>query len=226
VCGRYTLAVPGEELAELFELAAVPELAPRYNIAPSQEAPVVRAAATAAGPARRLDLLRWGLVPWFADDPAVGHRMINARVESAADRPAYRHAFRRQRCLVVADGFYEWQKTPDGRQPFWIHRPDGRPLAFAGLWSRWSRGGGHLDSFTILTRAAPPPLADLHDRVPVILDPAHWGRWLDPGLTDPVRLRPAVDGAGDPGLVARAVSRRVNRPEHDDPGCIAPLAPG
>jgi putative SOS response-associated peptidase YedK len=226
MCGRYTLAVPGEVLGELFELAEVPAVEPRYNIAPTQEAPVVRTRRTAEGPVRRLDLLRWGLVPWWAEDPGVGARMINARVESAAERPAYRDAFRRQRCLVPADGFYEWKPGPGGRQPYWVHRPDGRPFAFAGLWSRWGRDERRLDSFTILTRAAPEGLRELHDRVPVILQPEDWAAWLDPSPAEPGDLLAALARAGG-DLVPRPVGRRVNRPDNDDPALIeaAPEAP-
>ncbi|HUO87450.1 MAG TPA: SOS response-associated peptidase [Thermoanaerobaculia bacterium] len=228
MCGRYTLSVPADVVAELFELATVPALEPRYNIAPTQEAPVVRRverspATGGEGPYRRLDLLRWGLVPYWADSPAIGNRLINARSETAAERPAFRDAFRRHRCLVVADGFYEWRREAGGKQPYWIHRPDGRAFAFAGLWSRWGRGEARFDSFTILTVEASPEIAPLHDRMPAILDPAAWDGWLDPRRSDPGDLQALLAGADGATLTLRRVARRVNTPHHDEPDCIEPL---
>ena len=250
MCGRYTLTVPAEVVAEMFGVDApldddVRLYGPRYNVAPTQDVPVIRAAdlrsraraerETAAGagegggegpPRRRLDLLRWGLVPWWADDPSIGNKMINARAESAADRPAYRESFRGRRCLVVADGFYEWAAEPGGKQPFWIHAPDGRPFAFAGLWSRWRQGGGPpLETFTILTRDAAPGLRHLHDRMPVILDPADHDLWLDPANDDPEALAAAIDRARA-DFATRRVDRRVNRPENDGPELLRERPPG
>ncbi len=220
MCGRYTVTTPAELVAEVFALAAVPELAPRYNVAPTQEAPVVR---RTGGGRRRLDLVRWGLVPTWADDPSIGNRLINARGESAATRPAYRLAWRRHRCLVVADGFFEWRSESGRRQPYWIHPPDGRPIAFAGLWSRWHDAAGErLDSFAIVTRDATAELTALHDRMPAILDPDDWTAWLDPG-TDPAALPDLIGRATGGRLDLRRVSRRVNRPEHDDPDCLAAM---
>jgi putative SOS response-associated peptidase YedK len=214
MCGRYTLSSPSDLITELFDLAEQPELDARYNIAPTQEAPVVRA----ADGGRRLDLLRWGLVPFWADDPKIGNRMINARSESVASKPAYREAFRRRRCLVATDGFFEWKKEPTGKQPWWIHREDGKPFAFAGLWERWRpRDGGDgepLETFTILTTDAAPEIAHLHDRMPVIVGRGDFDRWLDPGAADETVLQAllAPDGAG---LTAYPVSRRVNSPGND-----------
>ncbi|HEX2163312.1 MAG TPA: SOS response-associated peptidase [Thermoanaerobaculia bacterium] len=223
MCGRYTLTVPAEVVAELFALDEVPELAPRYNIAPTQEAPVIRLDPRPDPPRRRLHLLRWGLVPYWADDPSIGNRMINCRVETAAEKPAYREVFRRHRCLVVADGFYEWKKDPGGKQPFWAHRPDGRPFAFAGLWSRWRHGGGRLDTYTILTTEPSPHLAPLHDRMPAILDPADWSAWLDPEVSDPVELRAMIARADGRDLALRPVGRQVNTASYDEPDCVEPL---
>jgi putative SOS response-associated peptidase YedK len=214
MCGRYTLSAPAEVVAELFELAEVPALERRYNIAPTQEAPVVRLARDGG---RRLHLLRWGLVPYWADDPSIGSRMINCRAESAAEKPAYRDHFRRHRCLVVADGFYEWRAEAGGKQPYWIHRPDGEPFAYAGLWSRWDKAGEPLDTFTILTRDAHPEIAAIHPRMPVVVARDDWAAWLDPALTDREPLADLLRRSTGAGLVTRRVSRRVNSPAHDVP---------
>jgi len=246
VCGRYTLTVPAEVVAEVFGVDApldddVRLYGPRFNVAPTQDVPVIRAGdlrraretADGAGetrdergPRRRLDLLRWGLVPWWADDPSIGTRMINARSESAADSPAYRESFRNRRCLVAADGFYEWASERGGRQPYWVHAPHGSPFAFAGLWSRWRQGGGEpLETFTILTRDAAPGIRHLHDRMPVILDPADHDLWLDPANDDPAALAAAVERARV-DLATRRVDRRVNRPENDGPELLRERPPG
>ena len=246
MCGRYTLTVPAEVVAEVFGVDApldddVRLYGPRFNVAPTQDVPVIRAVdlrrarETAAegavgpeeegSPRRRLDLLRWGLVPWWADDSSIGNRMINARAESVADKPAYRDSFRSRRCLVVADGFYEWASEPGGKQPYWIHAPDGRPFAFAGLWSRWRKGcGDPLETFIILTRDAAPGIRHLHDRMPVILDPADHDLWLDPSNDDPEALAAAVERART-DLATRRVDRRVNRPENDGPELLRERPP-
>ncbi|MGH9363135.1 MAG: SOS response-associated peptidase [Thermoanaerobaculia bacterium] len=223
MCGRYTVSSPGDALAEVFGLPEVPQLPLRFNVAPTQESAVVRV--LRPGAERRLDLLRWGLVPWWAEGPEIGNRMINARSESALEKPAFRDSFRRQRCLVAADGFYEW-KALGGRlkQPFLIRRPDRRPFAFAGLWSRWRpRGGEPLESFTILTTEADERIGDLHDRMPVILDPAQFELWLDPAVHDPARLLPLLRPGGGGDLELVPVSTKVNDPKNDEPDCIEPL---
>ncbi len=138
MCGRYSLSSPGHVVAELFELPSAPELHPRYNIAPSQEAPLVRRLPEEA--VRSIALARWGLVPSRAGDPSIASRFINARCESAAEKPSFRDSLRARRCLVPADGFFEWTSTPFGRQPYFFRRRDGLPLAFAALWNRWAGG--------------------------------------------------------------------------------------
>jgi len=148
MCGRYTLTTPGETVAELVELDEAPRLAPRYNIAPTQESAVVRLAAGR----RSLLSLRWGLVPYWAAEPGIGNRMINARSETAAEKPAFRSSMRRRRCLVPADGFFEWRRTAAGKQPYLIRLAGGGPFTFAGLWDRWvPHDGEPIESFTILT---------------------------------------------------------------------------
>lgn len=226
MCGRYTLTSPGEVVAEQFDLSAVPEMLPRYNLAPTQEAAVVRVAAP-GGP-RALDVLRWGLIPAWAKDPAIGNRMINARAESAGEKPAYRDSFRRRRCLVPADGFYEWkrQAASKTKQPYLIRRSDRRPFAFAGLWSSW-RSHEHptpVETFTILTTEPNDLMRPLHDRMPVILDHSSYAAWLDPANQDTAALQALLVPAPADGWEAVPVSTRVNSPAHDAPDCIEPLA--
>jgi putative SOS response-associated peptidase YedK len=229
MCGRYTLTVALPDLVDVFDVVP-PDFAfqPRYNIAPTQGAPVV--AQDSRG--RRMGLLRWGLVPSWARDPAIGSRLINARSETVAEKPAFRGAFRARRCLVPADGFFEWRKgesSADGRgsrKPFWIHRATRDPFAFAGLWERWiPPEGDPLHSFTILTTEATEAIRDIHPRMPVILPPGAWKRWLDPD-SPPEELRALLSPYGDGDLRAYAVSTLVNSPRNDLPACIEPAEEG
>jgi putative SOS response-associated peptidase YedK len=225
MCGRYSLAVSPEELEQVFEApVAGPLTLPRWNIAPTQEAPVVTLSRSTAGALeRRIVPLRWGLVPHWAGDPSVGTRHINARAETAETTPAFRDAFTRRRCLVPADGFYEWTARGGRKLPWWIHHRRGGLLAFAGLRERWRprEGGEPLRTFTILTTKPNATVAPLHDRMPVVLEPRDWATWLDAEAPlDQVRalLRPASEEL----LAARAVSPLVNRVENDDPRCVEP----
>ena len=221
MCGRYSLTTPVEAVGRLFEVAERPNLPPRYNIAPSQEAPGVHS--DAAG-GRVLAPMRWGLIPSWAKEAKIGYRMINARAETVAEKPAYRSAFRHRRCLVPADGFYEWRKLGTSKQPYRITRADGAPFAFAGLWERWRAPDGALiDSFTIITTVANDLLRPIHDRMPVILDPADHGPWLDTDGVAPAAAARRLVACADAELAAVAVSTRVNSPKNDDPACIAPL---
>jgi len=225
VCGRYALATPTEELVEIFDVGhvAFSEHPPRYNVAPTQEVPVIISGRDGE---RRMGLMRWGLIPFWADSPAIGHRLINARSETAATKPAFREAWRRRRCLIPADGFYEWRKPtsdsdgPGGKTPFWVHRADGLPLAMAGLWERWrsSDSGEEWHSFTILTRPASPWMRPLHQRMPVLLQAEEFQPWLTPGT----ELRSAEEIQ----LSAHEVSRRVNSPANDEPECLEVVAGG
>jgi putative SOS response-associated peptidase YedK len=223
MCGRYTLTAPGEIVAEIFELVDVPPILPRYNLAPTQEAAVVRV--VKPGAPRILASLRWGLIPYWAQDPAIGNRMINARAESLAEKPAYRDSFRRRRCLVPADGFYEWKKLDaKTKQPYLIHRQDRRPFAFAGLWDAWrSPESGPLETFTIITTSPNDLLRPLHDRMPVILDPRDYAAWLDPANRNAAHLQSLLAPAPETGWQATPVSRAVNHADHDEPDCIEPL---
>ena len=218
MCGRYTLTTPGDVLAPVLGLESAPELAPRYNIAPSQQVPIVR-----AGPGRRRELamVRWGLVPHWAKEAAIGNRLINARAETLGEKPAFRDSFRRRRCLIAADGFYEWQKLEQGKRPYLLRLADGSPFAFAGLWSSWRDpgSGDPLETCAIVTTTPNELAATVHDRMPVILPPAAFTAWLDPDSPSPVEL--LVPFPAD-RMTAFPVSRRVNDPSYDGPDCVAP----
>jgi putative SOS response-associated peptidase YedK len=179
MCGRYLLTASKEGLASWFGFTGGPAVQARYNIAPSQSIPVVRL--TPEGKERELAFLRWGLIPAWAKDLSFGARTINARSETIADKPAFRTAFRRQRCLIPADGFYEWKKAGKNKQPYVIRPADGHPLSFAGLWDRWQSPEGEvLETATIITTAANEVLRPLHERMPAILPREHYALWLDP----------------------------------------------
>ena len=191
MCGRFVSASPPDEIARYFD-ASAPEalLEPSYNVAPTNDVYAV----TADGGVRRVEALHWGLVPGWAKDPKVGSRMINARAETLATKNAYKPALKRRRCLIPADGFYEWKKLPDSKrkQPYFISRPDGERFAFAGLWEVWrgpkdaegNRTEDPLRSCTIITTTPNDTMAEIHDRMPVILPPSAWDAWLDPDNDD------------------------------------------
>ena len=220
MCGRFIQSSTGEALAGRFQLATAPDRAPRYNVAPGQPIGAIRIAADGS---REWVTLRWGLVPAWAPEPKTTYRTINARAETVAEKPAYRQAFRRRRCLIPADGFYEWQAVGTGKQPYCIAPADGQPVAFAGLWERWERDGQVLESATILVTQANARIAPIHDRMPVILDPAAEARWLDPRLTDPAALRPLLVPCPPERLRVWPVNPAVNRPGAEGPELLAPL---
>jgi putative SOS response-associated peptidase YedK len=215
----------------------LPLFQPRYNIAPTQEILVVRPEAKTGQ--REAAILRWGLIPVWAKGPQGGPPLINARAETVAEKSTFRHALRRRRCLIPADGFFEWQQTPGvtsrgKKQPYLIHRRDDGPLAFAGLWDSWISKGSmrmtgtdgkreplRIESCTILTTAANATLAPLHDRMPVILSPGDYERWLDPAVRDPQAVADLLVPFDDAELVAEPVSTHVNRVANDDAGCVA-----
>lgn len=228
MCGRYSLSVPTELLARTFQLASLPQLELRYNIAPSQLAPVIRVLPGENVGGRHLHLLQWGLIPSWADDPKIGNRMINARAETAPDKPAFRSAFRKRRCLIPADAFYEWQKLdPSGKrkQPYLIKMKDGRPFAFAGLWERWRGEGEPIESFTILTTDPNDVTRPLHNRMPAIVDERDYDTWLDPNLEDAEALKQVLKPAAAEQMTAHPVSTRVNSPSNDDADCVKPFTP-
>jgi len=216
MCGRFTQASDGEIIVRVFDLPDKPDLAPRYNIAPTQDVAAVRA----ADGGRELVHLHWGLIPSWAKERAMGARMINARAETIAEKPAFRSAFRVRRCLIVADGFYEWQKLGTRKQPHFIGFKNGRPFAFAGLWERWQgEGSEHVESCTIVTTGANELLAPIHDRMPVILDPVDFALWIDPGEKDTDRLAALLKPYAAEPLEAYPVSLLVNSPANDTPAC-------
>ncbi len=215
------MTTPTEAMRQVFGFDDLPNLAPRYNIAPTQSAPVVRLDAAAGG--RRLAPLRWGLVPAWAKEIGIGARMINARAETVAEKPAFRAAFRARRCLVAADGFYEWQNTAAGKQPWRVCLADRGPFAFAGLWESWRGPDGEVQTFTIITTEACPSLSAIHPRMPVILAPRDHAAWLAPA-THSASLKSMLAPFPDDRLTAYKVDRRVGNVRHDDPGLIEPLA--
>lgn len=215
MCGRYTLTAEQEALTAALEVDRLfLEHRPRWNVAPTQEVPVLRV----DDEGRRLDALRWGLVPWWADDPRIGNRLINARSETVAKQRAFRDAFSRgQRCLVPVDGFYEWRNDPGGKTPHWITRPDRGIFTLAGLWDRWKDpGGGQIRSFVILTAEPSPEVAPIHDRMPLVVPAAERSVWLDPAA-DPAAVDAMIRSMEPGELEAWPVSTLVNRPANDGP---------
>ncbi|HUU84117.1 MAG TPA: SOS response-associated peptidase [Phycisphaerae bacterium] len=222
MCGRYTLGAPDDDLADLLDLPETPSLEPRYNIAPTQPVPVVRL--MPAGEVRELQMLHWGLIPSWSKDPAMGARMINARSETAAEKPAFRTAMRQRRCLIPADGFYEWQRTAGRKQPHYIRKRDRAPFAFAGLWEHWEGPeGAVIESCTILTTTPNDLLRPLHDRMPVILEPSDYALWLDAAVNDASRVQPLLRPYQPDDLIAHPVGTHVNSPRNEDPRCTEPL---
>lgn len=221
MCGRFIQCTSGEALAERFQLSTVPVLTPRYNVAPHQSVGAIRV--TSAGH-RTFAALRWGLVPAWSQEPRTAYSTINARAETVASKPAYRQAFRRRRCLIPADGFYEWRKMGERKQPYCIAPADGQPLAFAGLWERWERDGRILESCTVLVTAANTMIAAIHDRMPVILDLANEARWLDPAVTDPAALQPLLVPCPPERLRLWPVGTAVNATRQDGPELMAAVS--
>lgn len=218
MCGRYTLYAHEDDLATLFEVKPYP-LTERYNIAPSQAVPVVFERGDGQ---RELTSMRWGLVPhWAKDASAFKLNLFNARSETAAEKPSFRDAMRSGRCLIPASGFYEWRDDGDGKQPYYVHRHDGNTMAFAGLYSAWTKGDQPLLSCTILTASANDDLAPLHDRMPVILETDAWQRWLDPFERDAQAVEDLLAPAADGLLDYYPVSKTVGNARSEGPQLVA-----
>ena len=223
MCGRYLLISPVEAMRRLFDVGGLMNLPPRYNIAPTQDAPVVRLDQENR---RELIQMRWGLVPSWAKDLSMGARCINARAESVAEKPAFRDAFRRRRCLVPTDGFFEWEKTGKVRQPWRIGPAEGGLMALAGLWERWrAPDGGVVRSYAVVTTEANDLVARLHDRMPVVVAPEAFAPWLD-SETPLEQLNKVMRPFPSERMNAHPVSRRLNDARNDDPACIAPVVEG
>lgn len=222
MCGRFTLAASGETLIEAFGLSALPQLAPRYNIAPGQSILAVR---QAQDHSRLAQPLRWGLIPSWAKDPGIAHRLINARAETAAQKPSFRSAFRHRRCLLPADGFYEWLGPAGKKQPYYFHMRNGGPFAIAGLWEQWqARDGADLQSCTLLTTTANAVVARVHQRMPVILQPRDYTDWLDPRMKDVELLQALLQPFPAEDMGVYPVADVVNRTVNDGRQCIEPLS--
>lgn len=219
MCGRFTLAADPSQIREAFPFVSVPEETPRrYNVAPSQPIAVVPNDGK-----NRLDYFVWGLIPFWAKDPEIGNRMINARAETLAEKPAYRAAFRRRRCLVLADGFYEWKQTPGRKvkEPIYFRLKNGKPFAFAGLWEIWnSADGSQVLSCAIITTQPNALVTPVHNRMPAILTPEAYPAWLDPGEKNPDELSGLLASYPAEQMTAYPVSTLVNSPNNESPECI------
>ena len=222
MCGRFTLTADLNILRETFPWLNIPEgLGPRYNIAPTQPVAVVPNDGK-----NKLDFFVWGLIPSWAKDPKIGSRMINARAETLAEKPSFRTAFRRRRCLVLTDGFYEWRQEGKGapKTPMYIKLASGKPFTFAGLWESWnSKDGSNILSCTIITTRPNTLLEDIHNRMPVILPEDKHPIWLEKGEADPSQLTELLSPYTKQEMVAFPVSRQVNSPHNDTPACVQPV---
>lgn len=218
MCGRYNLITDAEALIDFFEIenSVLDEFGPRYNIAPSQDVPIVRD----TGSGRELVLARWGLVPHWSKEEKPKFSTINARADTVADKPTYRDPFKRKRCLVPSTGFYEWKREDDQKIPHHIRLPDGELFAFAGLWDHWDKEGAGFDSYSIIVTGANETMQPIHDRMPVILNPAQYNTWLNNNNFNRAQLESMLVPYGGT-MEAYPVSRYVNSPQHDDAGCVA-----
>lgn len=219
MCGRFTFTQIEKALTDIFKISSIPNLSPRYNIAPTQSiATVLQNSETQE---RECKMMRWGLIPSWSKDPKIGAKMINARGETVAEKPSFRAAFKRRRCLIVADGFYEW-KTEDGKkQPFYFQLADGQPFGFAGLWERWEKEDEEaIESCTIITTNANELMQSIHDRMPVILDAQDYDRWLDPEMQKPESLQSLLQPYRSQEMTSYPVSTKVNNARTDSPECV------
>jgi putative SOS response-associated peptidase YedK len=222
MCGRFTLIAPGELIADEFGLAAVPTVAPRYNIAPTQPVAAIR---IDNAEERELTYFHWGLIPFWATDIKMASRMINARSETVAEKPAYRAAFKRRRCLVPASGFYEWKKVNGGKQPVYIHPVNKEVMAIAGIWEQWhSDDGSEIESVSLLTTSPNERIKDIHNRMPVIIEQPDYSTWLDPSLEKGDVLFHLMRPIGSDFLDSYPVSTLVNNPRNDVAEVLEPAS--
>ncbi|MGD9920868.1 MAG: SOS response-associated peptidase [Pseudorhodoplanes sp.] len=221
MCGRYAITTAPEAMRRLFGYREMPDFPARYNVAPSQPIPVVRLWEGE----RQFVLMRWGLIPGFVKDPKSISLLFNARGETVNERPAFKNAMKRRRCLIPANGFYEWRRDGKSNRPYFVQRKDGGLLAFAGLWETWvGPNGEELDTATIVTTDACPLVESIHHRMPVILEPEAWDMWLDTLRVDEHMASALITPARDHELEVREVSPAVNRAIHDGPELIAPYS--
>lgn len=219
MCGRFSLIQSADIIAQTFQLSEVPTVAPRYNIAPTQQVATI-----VQNTQRQFQWMRWGLIPSWAKDLSIGNRLINARAETLPEKPSFRHAFKQKRCLIIADGFYEWQQVENRKQPYYFQMKDSKPFAFAGLWENWhSPQGEEIISCTIVTINANAIAQPIHHRMPVILSPECYDRWLDPTVTDTKTLQSLLQPYQDDAMNVTAVSSTVNNPANDKPECLNPV---
>ena len=220
MCGRFTLLTPEAQIRKTFHLPIGEQLSlnPRYNIAPSQHIPIVRD--TEEG--HELALAKWGLVPHWSKESKTKYSTINARIETVAEKPTYRTPFKSKRCLIPADGFYEWKIINSHKIPHYIRMRKGGVFAFAGIWDRWEDEGQILDSCSIIVMPANEVMKPLHERMPVIIAPAHYDLWLDQRITEKDEIMGYLNSAPSSSLKFYPVSPWVNSPKHDDERCIQP----
>ncbi|TYO74083.1 SOS response-associated peptidase [Rossellomorea marisflavi] len=219
MCGRFSLIESVHELQQQFEFDLSADLQPRFNIAPSQEVFSI----ISDGKKRRGGMLRWGLVPHWAKEAKIGYKMINARAEGINEKPSFREPFRKKRCLIIADGFYEWKKVDDRKQPYRFVMKDGKPFAFAGLWETWRKGDAPLHTCTIITTTPNALTEDVHDRMPVILKRTDYARWLDPSNQAVDELKSLLVPYPAEEMELYAVSELVNSPKNDVADVLSPL---
>jgi putative SOS response-associated peptidase YedK len=225
MCGRFTLKTSRAKIAELIGTSkSLPLFEPRYNIAPSQ--PVLAVRIEPERGEREGTMLKWGLIPSWSKEPGIGNKLANARADTVAEKPAFRSAFKKRRCLVVADGFYEWRAGPGGKTPYYFQLKDGSPFAFAGLWERWEKGEEPVESCTLITTEANGVVGPVHNRMPVIIDPSSIERWLDPNEQRAEALKSMLVPLPDEWMTAYPVSKLVNNPRNEDPRCIDPAGSG
>ncbi len=220
MCGRFARFSPVHKFGKLFGVQDDFSLIPRYNVAPTQAA---LAARTTPQGRRELVTLHWGLIPFWAKERTIGYSTINARAETVATKPSFQHAFRQRRCLIAADGFYEWKRLDGRKQPYYIGLKDRQPFAFAGLWEHWEGGGEIIDSCAIIVTQANELIGAIHDRMPVILDPADYELWLDPDAKEPHLVEPLLRPYSVERMAAYPINTRVNNPKNDDRSLVSAI---
>ena len=218
MCGRFSLTASGETIAQQFDLAEVPDIPKHYNIAPTQTVATI-----VVKNERQYQPMRWGLIPHWAKDPKIGNRLINARVETVTEKPSFRNLIKQKRCLVIADGYYEWQSQKGRKQPYYFQIGEHQPFAFAGLWDTWRSPDGEIMSCTLLTTDASAEVSPVHHRMPVIVPPQAYSQWLDPNLTDPEAVLPLLNSDIYQSLSSYPVSAVVNNPTKDSAECVQPV---